>query len=435
MPDENSREPGGKLLRILGVGFGVAVIIGGTIGPGILRTPGEVAGHLQVPWLILLAWTLGGVYATLGAVSITELGAAIPKAGGYYVFVQRVFGNRVGFTVAWGDWLGQLASVAFSAIVIAEYAAELFPALQPWKQTVALSSIGAFAVLQSTGLQASAAFQNWTSVLKAGAYLSLAAACFLLAPGQTGNNTPIQHPPLASLILPIQAIVFTYDGWYTAFYFTEEDEAPSRNLLRSMLLGVLAITIIYVSLNAAFLYVLPASELAGSKLAAAQVAAKLFGAKGGRFVTLLSLISVPPLMSAALLMSTRVLFALGRDGIIPTRFKSVSASGTPRPAMWLCCGMAALMVVSGTVERLLAIAGFYYVIDYASAYVCLFALRRKEPELERPYKAWGYPYSTGVVLIASLAFLALAIADDRVNSLWAMAVLLVSVPLFGLMRR
>jgi APA family basic amino acid/polyamine antiporter len=426
----SGRGANGKLLRLLGVWFGVAVILGSTIGTGILRIPGEIALHLRGPWLILLAWALGGLYAMLGAISITELGAAMPQAGGYYVFARRAFDPRIGFTIAWGDWLGQLAAIAFAAIVIGEYAVELMPALAPWKQGIALASIASLAVVQAAGLRASAAFQNWTSFGKALAFLGLAAACFLLAPPARSQPAAAPVAPgAASVVLAAQAIIFAYDGWYTAFYFTEEDRAPERNLLRSMLVGVWTITGIYLLLNAAFLFVLPASELAGSKLAAAQVTSAIFGAGGGRWITILSLISIPPMMSAALLMSTRVLFAVGRDGMLPARAAGVSHGGTPRPAMLLSCAAAALMVISGTAGRLLAIAGFYFVLNYTSAYFALFTLRRKEPELARPYRVWGYPYTTGIVLGVSVAFLASAVWSDRMNSLWALALLAVGEPL------
>jgi APA family basic amino acid/polyamine antiporter len=423
VPSENN-----KLLRLLGVSFGVAVIIGGTIGVGILRTPGEVAAQLPSPSLILAAWLLGGLYCALGALSVTELGAALPQAGGFYIYVRRAFGDRAGFAIGWCDFLGQLAAVAFAAITIAEYSTALFPFFRPLFLPIAAGSILAFAVVHWNGLAISARTQELTSFLKAAAFLALVIACFL-APSTPAASLPTPRAGLAPFILAAQAIFYTYDGWYTAIYFTEEDRAPSRNLPRSMLGGVLAVTLIYVLVNAAFLYVLPLHELAHSKLAAASAATIVFGAHGERIITALSLLSIPPLINAVLLMATRILYALSRDRLIALRFDGVHHQGTPRAAMLASCAAAIALVLTGSSERLLAIAGFFYVVNYTSAYVCLIALRRKEPSLPRPFRAWGYPYTTWIVLAISLAFLAGAIAADTQNSLWALLLLALSEPL------
>lgn len=415
-------EARGRLLRLLGAGFGVAVIVGGTLGAGILRTPGEVARHLGSPAWILAAWLLGGLYSLLGALSVTELGAALPRAGGFCVYVRRAFGSRAGFAIGCCDWIGQIAAVAFAAITIGEYAAQLVPALAPLGTAIALGSIGMFAAVHWTGLRVSARTQEITSLLKAVAFTALVVACFLRAPFPSGTGAATAAPAAASGILAAQAIFYTYDGWYSAIYFTEEDRAPGRNLLRAMLAGVGTITAIYVLINAALLAVLPSGELAASTLPAATAAERLYGRQAGVWIVALSLLSLPPLINAVLLMGTRIVYSLARDhGFAP--LAHVSAQGTPRTAMVCTCVAAAALVLSNSAASLVAIAGFFYVLNYSSAYLCVWRLRHTEPALPRPYRTWGYPYTTGLVLLISLGFLGGAIAADFRNSIAALALL------------
>lgn len=423
----------GGLLRLLGAGFGVAALVGGTIGAGILRTPGEVAAHLPDSRWIFAVWLLGAVYALVAAVAVAELGAALPKAGGFYVYARRAFGDRIGFAIGFGDWLGQLAAVAFGAIVTAEYFAALVPAAEPWTTAIAIATVLAFTAIQSRGLAFSAATQNWTSALKAAAFLALVAACFAAKSRNEPTETLAVPVGGAALILAAQSVIYTFDGWYNPIYFTEEDVAPERNLPRSMVTGVLVVAAIYLLLNAAFLYILPLRELAASKLAAADAAARVFGPSGATLITVLSLISIPALMNAVLLQATRILFALSRDGFVPS-LAQVSTNGATTGALAASCVVTLAMVLTGTAGRLLAIAGFVYVVNYCSAFLAVFVLRAREPHLARPFRAWGHPYSTGGVLAVSLAFLAGAVISDFTNSLFAAALLLIGVPLRSLTR-
>lgn len=175
--DRSSR----RLLRVLGVSFGLAVTIGNTIGAGILRTPGEVAAQLPSVWLFTAVWIAGGLYALLGAMSMAELGTMIPRSGGQYVFARRALGPYAGFVVGWSDWLSTCGTTAAVSIVIGEYTGVLFPALAG--QTIVVASIVAifFAILQWRGIAWGSRVQNLTSLLKALAFLALVAACFLLS--------------------------------------------------------------------------------------------------------------------------------------------------------------------------------------------------------------------------------------------------------------
>jgi APA family basic amino acid/polyamine antiporter len=443
---------GNQLLRVLDVTFGVAVILGSTIGVGILRLPGMVAGELRNYWLILLVWVLGGTYALLGSFSVTELGTMLPQAGGFYVYARRALGGFAGFAAGWGDWLNNCAAVAYGAFAAAGFSLALFPRLPVSEKTIALSLVAAFALLHWAGLRLSSVVQKIVSSATALALIFLAAACFLLyrgapaaahavstaapaAPPVTGALSLGFFGMLAAVVVALRAVIVTYDGWYAAIYFTEENRNPARDFPRSMIGGVLIILALYLFLNLAFLHVLPIPRLAASQLPAADAAQILFAGWSGRFITLLSLLTLLGLINSVLLGATRIIFAIGRDGLFLKSAGTVSPGGTPRPAMLFSAAAAAVLVATGTFNRIVAIAAIIMVANYCACYVSMFVLRRREPDLPRPFRAWGYPWTTAVVLVGSILFLIAAATSDSRNAAYAGALLAACLPAYALMKR
>ena len=425
-----------QLHRVLGVAFGLAVTVGTTIGAGILRRPGAVAELLRSPVLILAMWLAGGLYGLIGAINAAELGTMIPKAGGFFVWTERAFGRAPGFAIGWCDFLGNCASLAYAAITLVELAAALHPPLKVWTTPLAIVIVLAFAAIQFVGVKAGARTQEWTTMLLALTFLSLVAAAFWFGGGSGGERgAQVALPPpsrgwIAALILAFQSIVVTYDGWYEAAYFAEEDTHPSYNLPRSMIGGVLSVTAIYLAINAALLYVLPIHKLAGSEFPASDAAHVLFGSRGATFVTLLSMCALPSLINSSLLGASRILFALGRTRLFWTRAAEVNEGGTPWIALACTTAIGVLLVLSGTFERLLAMAGVFYVVLYCSAFASLLVLRRKEPDTPRPFPVWGYPWTTLIVLIGGVGFLVGAFITDTANSVQAVAFLALSAPVY-----
>jgi len=431
----------GRLLRLLGVGFGVAVTVGGTVGVGILRTPGLVAARLPHPWLIAAAWLLGGGYALLGTLSVVELGTALPAAGGWYVYARRAFGDAVGFAVGWSDWLAQSAALAFLAVSVGDFAAALVPALTPAAKLLALATLAVFAVVQWLGLRESSWTQEATSLVKGLAFVAFVVVCFWHGPEPAAAAAASAGAPqtglgllsLVGAVIALQSVIVTYDGWYSAIYFTEEDRDPGRNLPRSALGGVLVTIALYLLVNLALLRVLSVPELAASSLPAADVAQAVFGGAGGPIVTALSLVSLLSVVNAVLMLATRILFAIARDGLFTSFATRVSASGTPVPAMLVTTGAGMLLVLSGSFEQLVAIASVLLVIVYSAGFLALFVLRRREPDLPRPFRVPGYPWVPLVALVGSLAFLVGNVASDARSSVWAAGLLALSYPVYRLL--
>jgi APA family basic amino acid/polyamine antiporter len=435
-------QPRGHLLRVLGLGFGLAVIIGNTIGAGIFRSPGVIAEHLPNVWLFLAIWIVAGLYALLGAINMAELGAMLPKSGGQYVFARYALGEYAGFMVGWTDWLTTCGSTAAIAIVIGSFTGALFSTLGNARGVLAIASGVTifFALLQWRGIVLGSTAQNVTSLMKALAFLALIIAAFTY-----GNGGAFAQPKpqvslagaglLTAIVLSLQAALYTYDGWYGIVYFSEEVTNPGKDIPRSMIGGVVSVIVIYVLVNVALLYVLPMSQLVGKEFAAGEAANVLFGRYGDpvfRWLTILSMLSA---VNACHLMNTRVLFAMARDGLFLKRAADVNEGGTPALALFIHVLGALLFIIFGqTFEQVITVVAFFFVANYSLSFISVFVLRRREPEKKRPYRAWGYPWTTALVLGGSIVFLAGAIASDTRNSVYALLILAVSYPVFRVIR-
>ena len=428
----------GHLLRILGVGFGLAVIIGNTIAGGIFRTPGTIAEQLPNPSLFLLVWLAGGLYAFLGAISLAELGTMLPRSGGQYVFSRYALGEYAGFIVGWSDWISSCGSTAAVALLIGTFYGALFPVFDGRAPLVAASVAIVFAVLQWHGMVWGSNIQNLTSLLKALAFIALVAAAFILGGGgalTTPQPAATSVVTLSAFVISLQAVIYTYDGWSGVIYFSEEVQQPERNIPRALFGGVLTITAIYLLVNIALLYVLPMSQMAGKDLAAGEAANVIFGAYGNTIFLSLAIISMLSGINALHLMATRVLFAMSRDGLFTEKAATVNEGGTPTVALFMSALVAVLFTVIGkTFDKVITVLAFFFVANYVLSFISLFVLRVREPEKPRPYRAWGYPVTPALALIGSILFLAGAIWSDTRNSVYALVLLAVSYPVFRIVK-
>ncbi len=421
-----------KLLTVLGLTFGLAVIVGNTIGAGILRTPGDIAAQLPTFWPFLSVWIIGGIYALLGANALAELGTLIPKSGGQYVFVRHALGDYAGFIVGWSDWISTCGTTAAVAIVLGEYAIVLMPSLRA-VEVIALTVIAVPTVVQWFGVRWGGIAQDITSLLKALAFFFLIGACFYF-----GIRHPLAHTmevtregsAFLAFMLAIQAVVYTYDGWTAVIYFSEEVKDPGRNIPRAMFGGVLCVIAIYLLLNISFLRVVSLPTIAGEKLAAGVVANHIFGRYGDTVLRSLTIVGLLSCINSNVLMAPRVLFAMSRDKLFWKGAAEVNKGGTPDVSLLLSSLAAAAFIVSGRFEQVIAILAFFFVINYTLSFTSFFVLRRRQPDAPRPYRAIGHPLTTGLALIASVAFLVGAVISDTRNSIYALVVLAVSFPVY-----
>jgi basic amino acid/polyamine antiporter, APA family len=438
--------------------FGMAAAFGNTIGAGILRTPGDVAKYLPHAWMFLGVWILGGLYALSGASSMAELGAAIPRSGGQYNFSRRALGDYAGFIVGWSDWLSTCGTAAAVAIVIADYSGHLFSILAGTTkmEIISIAIICGFGVLQWRGIRWGSGAQLASASLKAGAFLALVIACFLL--GGPAHKAAIASGasslPMASgwslaiaFMLGLQAVIYTVDGWDGIIYFGEEVRNPGRDIPRAIFGSVFSIMGIYLLLNLIALYVLPMSEIAGNSFALGSVADRVFGSLGDPIIRSIMIVSMLSCMNANQLFCTRTLYTMSCDGLFFRQATRVNAGGTPTVSLLLSTVVGVLFVLisflnANAFERVIDMLSFFFVANYTLSYSSLFILRKREPQMDRPYRAWGYPWTTGIALTASVLFLMGSLLPDfldavRAGKYWppspamlALVALFLSYPVF-----
>jgi APA family basic amino acid/polyamine antiporter len=431
---------GRPLTRILGLGFGLAMVFGGTVGAGILRLPGTLAAALGDSRLVVLFWIVGGAYSLLGAVAVAELAAMMPEAGGFYVYARRAFGNGIGFVVGWIDWINQVAAIAYASLTAAEFLGTLWPAAASTPRAVAIAIIISFTAMHWIGLRIGSSLTRIISLAVGVMMLVLVIGCFFASPVTASAAPPpatsaavlplLSLGMLAAVVTALRAVILSYDGWYSPIYMAEESTQPALTLPRAIIGGTLLVTVMYVIINMAILRVLPLPILAASKLPAADAASVVLPHGGALLVTVISITTVLSLVNATLLMAPRVLLAIGRDGFFTKKAAIVSAGGTPRVALAFSVLGAAALIMSGSFEQIVAISAVLFLLLYVSAYTALFVLRRREPATPRPYRAFGFPYTTAVVLLACLLLWIAAIVEDIFSAGIAGLLLLVCVPVY-----
>lgn len=431
-------EDSNKLLKLLGVGFGIAVTVGGTIGTGILRKPGPIAANLGDPSLIMLVWVLVSLYAFLGVLCTIELGVSVPRAGAWYVYARRAFGDYVGFVTGITSWLGTVAALGFGAYTMSEYIALVWPDTEPIIRWMAIGILIVLMGFHWLGTKSAGKSQEIMSFLKAIGLFAFIAMCFIYGGDVstedlvTTTQRVAQPALLTGLIIAFQQVFYAFDGWHTAAYFTEENTDPAKNLPKSMISGVLVVIAIYLLVNLAILYIMPIEVLATSKLAAADAIRLIFGEKSGKTVTFFLMVSILGMLNAQIMFAPRVIYSMSKDGLFFKLAQKVNSGGTPAVAMPLTGICSILLIISGkdTCERLSDIAVFFFVMTYVAGFASVIMLRRKEPNLPRPYKVIGYPFIPIILIIISIMFLVGAVYSDINSSMYALIFLVLSYPLF-----
>ena len=314
MKSTNTRQ----LKKALGIGFGIAILIGGTIGVGILRTPGPIAGMLNNNWLIIACWALGGVYVLIGAGCYAELATMLPKAGGSYNYVKRAFGDYAGFIIGWFDYLTNAIAPAFLCIVISEYIVAILPGFKNQTTLISISFLIAFTLLHAQGIKSGSITQQITSVIKVLFFVGFITACFMYSGVQLDTiekeSSIFETGVIIGFFKSLQMVLGSFDGWNAGCFFAEEDENPVKNIPKALYTGAAIVITIYVVINIAFLHVLPASAIANSPLAASDVAKIIFGDQGAFIVTLIAIFSIISILNAFMMITPRILYGMSRDG-------------------------------------------------------------------------------------------------------------------------
>jgi len=428
--------PARGLLKVLGLAFGIALAVGTVVGGGILRTPGTVAALLTTPTLFFGVWLGGAAFAFLGATAYAEHGAMDPGAGGVYPWARRAFGDYPAFLVGYNSWVQQCAIMAGLGLLVGEYAGAVVPGLAGRSLGVASVLLAGFLLAHWRGIRSGAGIQQVTTLLKGAALILLVGACFLL-PAATASAPAARPgmPVIMAIILAMQGVIFTFDGYYYPIYCGEEFRNPGRDIPRAIFLSLVGVALLYLLLNVAFVRLLSLPAMAGDPFVAATAARRLLGASGDSALRVLMIISIAGTINSTFLGSTRIVFSLSRDRLFPVRAVTVNAGGTPTTALLLSTGVGFFFLLSGTFNAVIATLSVFIVLNYLVCFLALFRLRVTEPARPRPYRAWGYPWSTALAVAIAVVFLAGVVWSDPRHALLAVGVLALSVPAFWLLRR
>ncbi len=433
----NQRDAWGERLpRRLGLISAVAVLVGSTIGSGIFRVPASVAGRITEPGPFLLAWAVGGLIALCGALTYAELAAALPRSGGVFAYILEAFGPLPAFLFGWSA-LAVIRASALGAIstIFAEYFGYFVPLTAPQIQYVAAAAIVTVGLFNYFGVNVAALLVNLTTVVKYGALIALAALAFLVGKGTTANFGPVWGGGVQLSVMgtALISIMWTYDGWADLSYVGGEVRDPARNLPRALVLGTVAIIAIYLTVNLAYLYLVPLPEMAGSALIAATAAERipLFGGAGGSVIAGVVMISTFSALLGSMMTAPRIFFAMADRGLFFQTIARVSPRhGSPSVAILLTTTLGVVYVLLNDFQQLadkfiLGIWPFY-----ALAVGAVFVLRKKQPDLVRPYRTWGYPVVPLLFLTASLGIILNALWTDPVNTGITFGIILVGVPVY-----
>ena len=446
-----------RLLQKMNLLDATFLVIGAVVGSGIFMTSGIIAGYLPSPGWILVVWAMGGLFTLCGALTFAELGAMFPRAGGQYVYIREAYGPWAGFLFGWGFfWFIMCGGIAALAVGFAEFAGYFLPSLSTQAIILKLSLFGmpytlsagqllaAGAIIFLTGVnylgvKTGVVVQNIFTFLRLGSVAAI--AVFGLVLGKRAGITNFRQlfsggeamgPNVVSAFgLALIAVLWTYDGWYAVNCTAEEIKRPERNIPRSLLLGTLSVTVVYLVVNVVYVLALPVGRMKGVVRIGELASTQLFGPAATSAISAAIMVSIFGCLSASILFGPRVYMAMAEDRAffrsmtyIHPRFR-VPSKALIGQALWSC-----LLCLSGKYQALYEYVVFALVIFFAATGFAVIVLRRTKPDLARPYRVWGYPFIPVLFVLINLAVFASTIAAQPLKSLIGLAFLLIGIPAY-----
>jgi len=446
------------LLRQLGLFDSTMVMVGIVIGSGIFLTTGIMAKSIPSPFLILLAWLVGGILTLAGALTYAELGASMPEAGGQYVYLREAYGPIYGFLFGWILFLVYMTGgIAALAVAFAEYFGYFFPSLSmsniifslpiplfgsSFSYTLSAGQlVGIFAILLLSlfnyfGVIFGKLIQNFFTLLKIMALLAIIILGFTVGKG-TSVSLAINPSGLGfsqfimGFGVALVAVFWAFDGWNNINFVAGEIKNPQRNLPLALFLGTLILTTLYILTNVIYLYALPIGEMAGEVRIAEKAATVLFGGMAPALISVVVIISTFGSLNGSILAGPRVYYAMAKDGLFFQGVAKVHPKfHTPGFAIVIQAVWAAILTLSGSFEQLFTFVMFMAIIFWITAAMAVFKLRKKFPELPRPYKTWGYPVVPIIFIIASVGILLNTLIEKPVESFAGIAFTALGIPAY-----
>lgn len=454
----NAPEARPELLRNLGPWEAAAIVVGTVIGSGIFLVPKAMILNVGTPAKVMAVWVAGGLLSLFGALTYAELAGALPEAGGEYVYLREAYGPLWSFLYGWTQfWVAKSGSIATLATAFAYYLANFFPPLDrtffeiglplgpkggplviSYGQIFAMALILGLAGVNYFGVKLGGKIQAHVTAVKVGLILAMVAAAAFFGAGSSGNfRTSI--PAAAGVrgwVAAMVAALWAYDGWNNLNMVSSEVQNPRRNIPRALIFGTLAVMGLYLVANVAYFFVLSAAEVGGSDRVAAAMARKFMGSAGGGLVAIAAMVSIFAALNGSILSGARVPFAMARDGYFFSGIARIHPKyRTPHLSIFFLSGWAALLTLSGRYEQLYTYVIFASWILYGMTTASVFVLRRKRPDLPRPYHTVGYPIVPAVFVAVAGFLVAVTLKNSPRESLMGLVLVAAGLPFFRFWQR
>src|SRR5271157_4054533 len=411
-----------KLIRALGLWGATAIVMGIMIGSAIFIVPAEITREVGSPRAGLAVWLVSGVLSLFGALSFAELAAMMPQAGGQYVYLREAYGPLTGYLCGWSFFVAaQTGGISVLAVGFAEYANEFLP-LTPWEQkAAAAAAIAVLTTINYLGVREGGVLQSILTGAKVGAIAVIILLGYVLVRGLPGGPAtlaaPTGHRFVASFGVAMVGAFWAYEGWNACTFAAGEVKNPERNVPLALILGTVAVVMVYLALNLVYYHVLPMDQVARSSRVGADAAVRIFGRTGSYLVSLLIIISTLGSLNGSILAAPRVYYAMAKDGLffrwcarVHPRFH------TPHVALLVQGVWAIVLVAAGTYEQLFTYVIFAAFVFYALTALAVVVLRRTRPDAPRPYRVFGYPYVPIIFVLGSTWFLVNTLMEEPVEA-------------------
>ena len=429
---------GERLPRKLGLISVIAALVGITVGSGIFRVPATVAAQLHEPGPMILAWVIGGLIALFGALTLSELAASMPRSGGIFAYLLEGFGPMTAFLFGWSEvTVIRAAALGATSTIFAEYLSFFIPLTSHQVRYVAATAIVAVGAINYIGILRAAAVMNVASIAKYVALIILGVLALTASTGSMTHFSPafssgVSLSLLATALIPV---MWTYDGWADASFIGGEVKDPQRTMPLALTIGTILVVFVYLIINISFIHMLPPSEMANSSLIATKVAERIpaFGAYGAAIIAALVVVSTFSGLNGSMMGGPRIFFAMADRGLF---FKAVARVSprfqSPSVAIWLATVLGVIYVLQNDFAQLadkfvLGVWPFY-----ALAVAAVFVLRKKRPDMPRPYKTWGYPIIPLLFLVASFGMVLNALWTSPVDTGITFGIMLAGIPIYYL---
>ncbi len=413
--------------KSIGYYTAVSIVIANMIGTGVFTSIGFQVLGLHSVFTLLFLWLVGGVVALCGALCYSELAAALPRSGGEYNYLSKIYHPAVGFLSGWVSMtVGFAAPVALSAMLLGGYVSKVFPEVNStW---LAVGVIILLAIIHSVSLKTGSRFQNVFTTLKIVLILFIIISGFILPAHQAIQIIPdksaLSEIASSSFVISLFWVSYSYSGWNASTYIAGDIESPAKNVPRSLFVGTFFVAVLYILLNFIFLYTTPMSAMAGQKEVGYIAANYIFGKMGGQMISLIIALLLVSSVSSMTIAGPRVAQVMGEDNSLLRYLSIKNKSLIPYAAIIFQSVISIILIITSTFEQVLIYVGFTLNIFTFLTVLGLIIYRIKHPEVPRPYKTWGYPFTPIIFLAVTLWILCYGLVEKPFESMVGIATVL-----------